>query len=393
MTDQKETLTFNPDEIPCQEISDPAVLSKTPLVSVHMITYNHEPYIAKAIEGVLMQETDFPIELIIGEDCSTDRTAEIVIEYQKKHPDIIRVITSDKNVGAHKNGWRAEKACRGKYVAYCEGDDFWIHPKKLQMQVDYLESHSECGLVHGDIDRLHQKTGHVEQGVKTARGIGFHDVADAFNGILLGTYVVFTCTACVRRSLLEEVRTAEEYLLTNSEIKQGDLPRWLYISNISDVHYFAEVLATYRVLAESASHSKSRDKGLIFAESSKRVRRHFAEKYGCADNVRGIVEEMYVSCVLNAAYHNSDGDAARHAFQALRESGHRLSVLQWAYYLGGSYKFLKIVSLPFLVMRRVWLRLKKRELWRKHGAKLADPTALDAGDHGSNHARNRLRCL
>ena len=123
-----------------------------PLVSVKMITYNHAPYIAQAIEGVLQQKTNFPFELVIGEDCSTDGTREIVFEYQEKYPDIIRVITSDKNVGMKKNGYRTTKACRGKYVAFCEGDDYWHHPDKLQKQVDYLESHPECGMVFTDFN-------------------------------------------------------------------------------------------------------------------------------------------------------------------------------------------------------------------------------------------------
>ena len=124
-----------------------------PLVSALMVTYNHELYIAQAIEGVLQQETDFPFELVIGEDCSTDGTRKIVFNYQKKHPDIIRVITSDKNVGGRKNFFRTVKACRGKYLAFCEGDDYWHHSQKLQKQVDYMEAHPEVGLVHSDGER------------------------------------------------------------------------------------------------------------------------------------------------------------------------------------------------------------------------------------------------
>ncbi len=80
MMEQKELRIININEIPCQDISDPAVLSKTPLISARMTTYNHEPYIVQAIEGVLMQKTDFPIELVIGEDCSTDGNSYIVLE-------------------------------------------------------------------------------------------------------------------------------------------------------------------------------------------------------------------------------------------------------------------------------------------------------------------------
>ena len=89
-----------------------------PLVSVKMLTYNHEPYIAKAIECVLAQKTNFAFELVIGEDCSTDGTREIVFDYAQRFPEIIRVITSDQNVGMKKNSKRVNAALRGKYIAW-----------------------------------------------------------------------------------------------------------------------------------------------------------------------------------------------------------------------------------------------------------------------------------
>jgi glycosyltransferase involved in cell wall biosynthesis len=86
-----------------------------PWVSVMIVTYNHAPYIAQAIEGALQRKVDLPFDLVIGEDCSTDGTREIVLEYQRTYPDIIRVIMSDKNVGANLNARRTRKACRGIY--------------------------------------------------------------------------------------------------------------------------------------------------------------------------------------------------------------------------------------------------------------------------------------
>ena len=114
-----------------------------PLLSVVTITYNHAPYIAKCIESVLMQQVNFPMEFIIAEDCSTDGTRAICEEYAKKYPDLIRLITSETNVGVNPNELRAMKAVKGKYIAYCEGDDYWTDPLKLQKQVDFLESHSD----------------------------------------------------------------------------------------------------------------------------------------------------------------------------------------------------------------------------------------------------------
>lgn len=114
-----------------------------PLLSIVTVTYNHAPYIEKCIEGVLMQRVNFPMEFIIAEDCSTDETRSICVKYAKRYPDLIRLIVSDANVGALANERRAFEAVRGKYVAYCEGDDYWTDPLKLQRQVDFLESHPD----------------------------------------------------------------------------------------------------------------------------------------------------------------------------------------------------------------------------------------------------------
>ncbi|MCQ2307121.1 MAG: glycosyltransferase [Bacteroidales bacterium] len=114
-----------------------------PLLSIITITYNQEQFIAKTIESVLMQKVDFPIEYIIAEDCSTDGTLAICKDYAEKYPDIIRIITSEKNVGGIENERRAMLAAKGKYVALCEGDDYWTDPLKLQRQVGFLESHPD----------------------------------------------------------------------------------------------------------------------------------------------------------------------------------------------------------------------------------------------------------
>mgnify|MGYP003291856894 CR=1 FL=1 len=110
-----------------------------PLLSIVTITYNHEPYIRKCIEGVLIQQVNFPIEFIIAEDCSTDGTLAICKEYAIKYPNLIQLITSENNVGAIANERRAMKAAKGKYIAFCEGDDYWTDPLKLQRQIDFLE--------------------------------------------------------------------------------------------------------------------------------------------------------------------------------------------------------------------------------------------------------------
>ena len=109
------------------------------VVSVSMVTYNHEKYIAKAIESVLVQKTNFKIELVIGEDCSKDNTRAICVDYKNKNPEIINLRLYNKNVGMATNAEENLKACKGKYIALLDGDDYWVDDYKLQKQVDALE--------------------------------------------------------------------------------------------------------------------------------------------------------------------------------------------------------------------------------------------------------------
>jgi glycosyltransferase involved in cell wall biosynthesis len=114
-----------------------------PLVCVATIAYNVEKWLPECIESVLSQQTNFKVELIIGEDCSTDSTRKIALEYQQKYPHIIRVLLPDKNQGLTPNSVATQNACRGKYIALLDGDDYWTDPLKLQTQIDFLEANPE----------------------------------------------------------------------------------------------------------------------------------------------------------------------------------------------------------------------------------------------------------
>lgn len=114
-----------------------------PKVSVHMTTYNHERFIKQAIESVLMQRVDFEYELVIGEDCSTDRTREFALQLQREYPGRIRLVLPERNLGMKSNFVRTLAACRGQYVALLERDDYWISSHKLQKQVDLMDAHPD----------------------------------------------------------------------------------------------------------------------------------------------------------------------------------------------------------------------------------------------------------
>jgi glycosyltransferase, family 2 len=114
-----------------------------PLVSIVCISYNHGPFIAAALDGFLMQQTTFPYEIIVSDDASTDNTQAVIRSYQERYPERLRVTLRSQNVGANENGLAAIASVRGRYVAFCEGDDYWTDPHKLQKQVDFLTFHQE----------------------------------------------------------------------------------------------------------------------------------------------------------------------------------------------------------------------------------------------------------
>jgi len=116
---------------------------KRPKVSVSVATYNHEKYIGRALDSILMQKVNFEYEIVIGEDCSTDHTREIVLSYKDRYPEKIRLLLHESNVGMLENLKQLVLECNGQYVAKLEGDDYWTDPQKLQKQVTFLDCHPD----------------------------------------------------------------------------------------------------------------------------------------------------------------------------------------------------------------------------------------------------------
>lgn len=218
-----------------------------PLASVIIPFYNQEPYVVECLESVARQQTPFPFEILAGDDCSTDRTRAIIEECQQRYPDIIRLIALKKNLGLVGNVERCEEAARGKYLAYCGGDDIWSHPEKLRKQVDFLEQHPDHGLVHCDYYQL--VAGETVGPVHASSG-QIVPVGNVFEDLLWSNFIA-ALTACWRADLRQTLAAspfAGPWLLE-------DYPRWLHASGHSLVGYLDEPLATYRVLKNSMSNN------------------------------------------------------------------------------------------------------------------------------------------
>jgi glycosyltransferase involved in cell wall biosynthesis len=303
-----------------------------PLVSVKMITYNHAAFITQAIECVLKQKTNFPFELVIGEDCSTDGTRDIVFDYQKKYPNIIRVITSEKNVGMKKNAYRAVKACRGKYVAFCEGDDYWHNPEKLQKQVDYLESHPECGAVHSSFDVHHIGSGHLIKDYIRFKNWAVPrkmDIYNLLNDCGIGFWI-HTCTAMIRRHLYEQITEADPYIHQSDQFLMGDTPLWAEASLLSEIVFLPESLATYRMLEESASNSKDIIKKCRFNKSNADVKLYICDKHRLPEEYRRIIEAAWCYHTLRLAFYERNANLATE----IRKRKNMFTWQDWLRYYG-----------------------------------------------------------
>lgn len=212
-------------------------MTEQPKVSVLMITYNHEAFIVQAVESVLMQETDFNIELVIGEDCSTDNTRAVLLDYVDRFPDRINLLLPEQNLGMNRNFVQTYEACRGEYIAILEGDDYWVDPYKLQKQVDFLDANPDYVLCHHNA-KCYDAAGNM---IKDSQYPISSQVDYSSEQLSKGAWVL-TLTACFRNVL-------HEFPIEFYEVPFADVFLWSLLGNFGPSKYLGETIlpAAYRV--------------------------------------------------------------------------------------------------------------------------------------------------
>lgn len=241
-----------------------------PLVSVCVISYNQEQFIKQAIDGILAQKTDFLFELVISDDASTDGSQKIIKEYELQYPDIIRNISKEKNLGSQSNFYSTMQAAKGKYIALCEGDDYWTDNSKLQKQIDFLEKNPEYGLCYARAKLFHNTKQKFYRAAIGGPVLSFEEIFVKGNRIT-------TLTACFRKELylkyLKEIKPLDKNWLL------GDLPLWLWFYYNTKVYYSPDIVAVYRKLENSASHATDFEKQKSFDRSRFEIRQFYKEHY------------------------------------------------------------------------------------------------------------------
>lgn len=218
-----------------------------PRVSILVITYNQEHLISQAINSILSQEVNFSYEIVIGEDASTDRTREIVVELGKQYPEKIRVLLRnpeeadrDRRIGlAGKiNYLNTLRECRGEYIAHLDGDDYFTSPHKLQRQVDFLDAHPECAICFHNVAAIYENGSAGPETLCSPEQKAITDIEE----LLWGNFIP-ACSIMFRREPLLEI---PDWFLT---VKMGDWPLNILKAQQGKIGYIDEVMAAYRVHA------------------------------------------------------------------------------------------------------------------------------------------------
>jgi glycosyltransferase involved in cell wall biosynthesis len=205
-------------------------------VSVSILAYNHESFIEQAVRSVLSQRTNFDYEIVVGEDCSTDRTLEILTRLKDEFPDKIRLLTNHRNLGMIQNSIRSLQACDGEYVAMLDGDDYWCAEDKLQKQVDFLDQHPDFAISFHSVMKV------TEDGSRPPKLIRPDETKDAFElGDLINSNFIPTCSVVIRNGWI------------------GEFPDWAYSLKMLDwltlimaakhgkIGFIDEMMAVYRI--------------------------------------------------------------------------------------------------------------------------------------------------
>ena len=237
---------------PSTPSTEPDLVDSKPVVSVLVLVYNHGQYLREALESVTRQQFKGEVEVLVGDDASTDDSASIAGDFAAAFPGMLHVFTHSSNIGMHANHAFLIGRARGKYIAYCEGDDYWLGSDKLQLQVDLMENHPDCGLVHSNYLHLIQlgKDWMVRPAFRSARDL--ENRSGWIYPAMLGANRIQTCTLLCRASLIREYRQSGPGV---DAYGVADWPQTLYISHERAIHFIDRPLAAYRRTPGSATNS------------------------------------------------------------------------------------------------------------------------------------------
>ena len=288
------------------------------LASIAVITYNQEKYIRETMDSLVKQQCNFRFEIVVGEDASPDSTRSIVLEYQQKYPDLVRLMPAAPNKGLLINFGDTMASCRGKYLSICAGDDFWHNPLKLQKQVDFLEANPDYGVVHTDANVFNEKDRTTVENYNLHNQPNMVD-GEVFDALLTSRFFIIPISACFRRSLFEKYVNFGEF--KQAGFVYEDLPTWLELSRHCKFKHLPDSTVTYRVNENSISNPTDMKKKFAFMHEHYRVKKYFIDKYRVEKKIADEFEIVYHQRRFNLAYNWNNYGEASNSYEFLKAAG------------------------------------------------------------------------
>lgn len=220
-----------------------------PMVSVFVMVYNHEKYLHECLDGILMQQCNFPFNIVVGEDCSPDRSREILLEYNEKYPGKFKLLLHDKNIGAFANQKAVLLACTGKYIAMCEGDDYWTDPLKLQRQVDFLEENEDFSMIFTNAEvniNCSGKNTNITTGLTLLQ-----ESRTIYATEIISKWIVPTASVLFRSNFLDK---DFDEISGNKDFMFGDTVLFLYLASKGKVYAMKDFTVAYRRHEDGATN-------------------------------------------------------------------------------------------------------------------------------------------
>jgi len=281
-------------------------------VSVCMITYNHEDFISQALDSVLMQVVDFDYEVVVGEDCSTDNTRGIASDYANRFRDRVQLLPAEKNLGMKHNFIRTLRACRGQYIAMCEGDDYWTSPQKLAKQVSFLENHPEFAVCFHNVQVIYEDRSQEPWNYCPVDQKRISTLED-----LLERNFIPSCSVMFRRGLFDGF---PDWFY---KVAMADWPLHILNAQYGSIGYINEVMGVYRV-HQGGAWAAQREDPKLDREATIELYQHVDARLRHRYN--RLIERRLCKCYYDLALgYASSGDLAKAKIYAKRYSIRHLS--------------------------------------------------------------------
>lgn len=291
-------------------------LNKSPLVSVIVCTYNRSNLVHQTIESILSQRCDFPVEIVVGDDASTDNIREVLLKYQKILPERIILLFHDRNIGLGANWASCVKLSRGKYLAGCDNDDFWHNRDKLELQVQFLEQNPDYGMVHTNYRELNKETGRITE--KNINNITYSEPLIKAN--FTGKFRCCNSSVMYRKTVIDEHVNLDDFILHQFPLQ--DWPTWISIANFTKFKCLPVSTTTISIENESITRPKDYETVKKRFDREKIMYKYLCDKFPEDLSYNEKIYNIYVDHVfLNLAYAKNDFLVANKYAQKLKASG------------------------------------------------------------------------